>query len=452
MTAPLTLPALAEAHAAGEIDTVVAAQVDMQGRLMGKRFHAAHFLESAHAGTHGCNYVLATDMEMETVEGYAAASWAKGYGDYEIVPDLATLRRAPWAEGTALVLCDVADHHGEAVAHAPRTLLKRQMARLAERGWTALAASELEFFLFRQSYEAAQRAGYAGLETFSAYNEDYHVLQTAKAEPILRAARNHLVGAGIPVENTKGEADAGQQEINVAYADALTMADRHAIVKGALKEIAWAAGRAVTFMAKWSDRHAGNSCHVHMSLADASGPLFPDGADPDGMSPVMKAWLAGLLAHAPEIAVFLAPYVNSYKRFVAGTFAPTRIVWSPDNRTAGFRTVGAGTSAHRVECRIGGADLNAHLAFAALIAAGLSGVERGMTLEPPAAGDAYAGAGREIPGTLREAADRLERSEMLRAAFGDAVVEHYVRAARWEVEVTDRTVTDLDLRRGFERA
>ena len=454
MKGATTLEELARAAAAGEIDTVVAAQVDMQGRLMGKRFHVEHFLESAHAGTHACDYVLATDMEMETVPGYAAAGWAKGYGDHELRPDLSTLRRAAWAEGTALVLCDTLDHHGAGeIAHAPRTLLRGQTARLAERGWTALMASELEFFLFRQSYEEAEAQGYAGLTTFSAYNEDYHVLQTAKAEPILRRARNALRASAIPVENTKGEADAGQQEINVAYAEALTMADRHAVVKAALKEIAWSAGRAITFMAKWDDRHAGNSCHVHMSLADDAGrPLFPHPDRPHAMSPLMESWIAGLLAHGPEIAWFLAPYVNSYKRFVAGTFAPTRLVWSPDNRTAGLRVVGEGTPALRVECRVGGADLTPHLAFAALIAAGLSGVEQGLELEPPFKGDAYGGAGREIPRTLREAAAAMDGSAMLRAAFGDAVVDHYVRAALWEQEVSDAKVTDLERRRGFERA
>jgi len=454
MPGALTLESLAEAVATGGIDTVVAAQIDMQGRLMGKRFHAAHFLETAHRGTHGCNYLLATDLEMATVEGYAATSWAQGYGDYVMRPDLSTLRRTPWAEGTALVLCDTLDHHGEhEIAHAPRTVLKRQCARLAERGWTANAASELEFFLFRQSFEQAEAQGFAGLETFSAYNEDYHVLQSFKAEPLMRAVRNALHGADVPVENTKGEADAGQQELNVVYADALSMADRHVVAKSAVKEIAWSQGRAVTFMAKWSDRHAGSSCHVHLSLADAAGaPLFPDPAGPDGMSPTMRAFLAGLLAHAGEIAPFLAPYVNSYKRFVPGAFAPTRLVWSPDNRTAGFRVVGGGTPALRVECRVGGGDLTPHLAFAALIAAGLAGVERGLELEPAAAGDAYAGAGREIPRTLRDAAAALDRSETMRAAFGDAVIDHYLRAFAWEQEVADARVTDLDLKRGFERA
>jgi len=452
MTGMLTVEDLRAAAAAGEIDTVVAAQVDMQGRLVGKRFHVEHFLASAWEETHACNYLLATDLEMATVPGYAAASWAGGYGDDVLRPDLSTLRRTPWADGTALVLCDALDPRGAPVPHAPRNVLRAQTDRLAARGWTAMMASELEFFLFRQSYEEAQAQGFRGLETFSAYNLDYHILQTAKEETVMRAIRNGLVGAGIPVECTKGEADAGQEEVNVRYADAATMADRHAIMKAACKEIAWAKGRAITFMAKWSNGHAGNSCHLHQSLADAQGrPLFHDPADAHGMSALMRSWMAGLLAHAAELTCFLAPYVNSYKRFVPGAFAPTQAVWSLDNRTAGYRVVGEGTTGVRVECRVGGADLTPHLASAALIAAGLSGIERGLELEPPVRGDAYGAQGREIPATLREATAALDGSEMLRAAFGDGVIDHYVRAARWEQSEADRAVTDWDVARGFER-
>ena len=454
MSGLLSLHDLRAAAASGQIDTVTAACIDMQGRLMGKRFHVDHFLDSAHEETHGCTYLLATDLEMSTIDGYKAASWSRGYGDYVLKPDLATLRRTPWAPGAALVLCDILDHHHAPVPHSPRALLQAQAARLAERGWTAMAAPELEFFLFRESYEDAQAAAHRGLTTFSAYNQDYHVFQGFKEEGLMRLLRNHLRGADIPVENTKGEADAGQSELNVRYADALTMADRHAIMKTATKEIAWSQGRALTFMAKWSTRHAGSSCHVHMSMADAEGrPLFHDPAAPHGMSDLMRHWLAGLIAHAPEITLFLAPYVNSYKRFVAGTFAPTRLVWSLDNRTAGFRVVGEDTRAVRAECRIGGADLCPHLAYAALIAAGLAGVDRGLALPDPYDGDAYAAeAVPEIPRTLREAMAAADRSELLRGAFGDDVVDHYLRAAAWELEECDRVVTDWDLARGFERA
>jgi glutamine synthetase len=437
----------------GTIDTVVAAQVDMQGRLMGKRFQSEYFIDSAWQETHSCNYLHATDMEMETVPGYAATSWAAGYGDYVMKPDLSTLRRTPWLEGTALVLCDVLDHHTHAdVPHSPRAVLKRQVARLADRGWTAMMASELEFFLFRESYDEAGDGGYRALTPISRYNEDYHIFQTTKEEDVMRAIRTGLQGAGVPVENSKGEADAGQEEINVRYADALTMADRHAITKNAVKEIAWSKGRAVTFMAKWDTARAGNSCHVHQSLADGSGaPLFHDAGAQHAMSATMRSYLAGLLAHADDIACFLAPYVNSYKRFQEGTFAPTSTVWSMDNRTAGFRVCGADTKAVRVECRIGGADLNPYLAYAAMIAAGLDGIDRGLDLEPAFTGDAY-GATRRIPSTLRAATETLRGSEMLRAALGDEVVDHYVHAAEWEQSEADRCVTNWDLTRGFERA
>jgi glutamine synthetase len=452
----LTLKELSGLAEAGEIDTVIMAQVDMQGRLMGKRFHVAHFLESAHEETHSCNYLLTVDMEMEPVPGYKTASWEKGYGDYMMKPDLSTLRRLPWAEGTALVLCDILDHHGEEeIAVSPRAILKRQLARLAERGMTAMMASELEFYLFSHSFEEAHARGYRGLTPASAYNEDYHIFQTAKEEGVMRAIRNGLYGAGIPVENSKGEAWAGQEEINVRYAGALTAADNHVITKHGVKEIAWKNGHAVTFMAKYDTAAAGSSCHIHQSLwsADGATPVFFDPEAEHGMSETMRHYLAGLLAHAAEVTLFLAPYVNSYKRYVAGTFAPTRMVWSRDNRTAGFRVVGEGTKAVRVENRIGGADLNPYLAFAAQIAAGIKGIDEKMALEPEFRGDAYqARRARVIPRTLRDAARAAKRSAMLREAFGEEVVEHYVHAAEWEISEADRVVTDWDLARGFERA
>ncbi|KGE00839.1 glutamine synthetase family protein [Rhizobium sp. YS-1r] len=442
--------------AAGRIDTVIAAQVDMQGRLMGKRFQAEYFIEGAWKETHSCNYLLATDIEMETVPGYKASSWEQGYGDYTMKPDLSTLRRLPWLEGTALVICDVLDHHThEEVPHSPRAILKKQVKRLEAMGMTAFMATELEFFLFDQPYDSAREGGYRNLKLASAYNEDYHIFQTTKEEEVMRAIRTGLQGAGIPVENSKGEASAGQEEINVRYADALTMADRHVIIKNACKEIAWSKGKAITFLAKWNYGAAGSSSHIHQSLwnSDGTTPLFFDKDGKHGMSDTMKHYVAGLLAHASEITYFLAPYINSYKRFMAGTFAPTKAVWSKDNRTAGYRLCGEETKAIRVECRVGGSDLNPYLAMAALIAAGIDGIERKMELKPAFVGDAYHGTDvREIPKTLRDATELMSSSELLRTAFGHDVIDHYVRAARWEQEEYDRRVTDWEVARGFERA
>lgn len=455
MAGKLTFDELKQAVDGGEIDTLLAVQVDMQGRLVGKRFQAEHFVESAWEETHSCNYLLATDMEMVPVGGYRATSWAAGYGDYIMKPDLATLRRTPWLAGTALVICDVLDHHThEDVPHSPRAVLKKQMARLEAKGMRAFMGSELEFFVFRESFEEAEAKGYRNLTPISAYNEDYHIFQTTKEEDVMRAIRTGLQGADIPVENSKGEAEAGQQEINVRYADALTMADRHSIIKNGCKEIAWAKGRAISFLAKWNTGRAGNSCHLHQSLAGLDGtPLFHDAGAEHGMSALMRHYLAGLLHHSGEITYFLAPHINSYKRFMAGTFAPTKAVWSMDNRTAGYRICGAGTKAVRIECRIGGADLNPYLAMAAMIAAGLDGIERQRSLEPAFVGDAYGDDGvRAIPSTLRDAAAAMDTSAMLRSAFGDDVIDHYVHAANWEQFESDRCVTDWEVARGFERA
>ncbi|HCL65107.1 MAG TPA: glutamine synthetase [Rhizobium sp.] len=456
MAAQYTFDELKKDVAEGRIDTVLACMVDMQGRLMGKRFHAQFFVDSGYKETHSCNYLLATDMEMETVPGYKATSWEKGYGDYALKPDLATLRRVPWLEGTALVLCDVLDHHThEDIRHSPRAILKKQVARLEAMGLKAFMATELEFFLFDQTYDDARASGYRDLQLASGYNEDYHIFQTTKEEDVMRAIRNGLQGAGIPVENTKGEASAGQGEVNVRYADALTMADRHVIIKNACKEIAWQRGKAITFLAKWHYNAAGSSSHIHQSLwtVDGGTPLFFDENGEHGMSPTMKHYMAGLLAHASEITYFLAPYINSYKRFMAGTFAPTKAIWSKDNRTAGYRLCGEDTKAIRVECRVGGSDLNPYLAMAALIAAGIDGIEKKLELEPAFVGDAYgAREVREIPRTLRSAAVALSGSVMLRAAFGGDVVDHYVRAAEWEQEEYDRRITDWEVARGFERA
>jgi glutamine synthetase len=455
MAGMLSFKDLQDAIAGGEIDTVIACFPDMQGRLIGKRFQAEFFLDSAHEESHGCDYLLANDIDMEPVPGYAAANWEKGYGDFVMRPDLATLRRIPWLPGTALVLCDVLDHHHhEPVPHSPRAVLKKQIERLAAAKMTAYFATELEFYLFIETYESALAKRYADLKTAGNYIEDYHVFQTSKEEDVMRAIRKGLQGAGIPVENSKGEWGPGQEEINVRYADALTMADRHVILKNGCKEIAHGLGKAITFMSKWRYDLAGSSSHVHASLWDASGktPLFYDAKGEHGMSALMRHYVAGQLAYAREITWFLAPYINSYKRFQAGTFAPTKAIWSMDNRTAGFRLCGAGSKSIRIECRVGGADLNPYLAIAALIAAGLAGIEQKMELEAPYVGDAYHGEKlREIPKTLREAAALMDGSKMLRAAFGDAVIDHYVHTAEWEQFEYDRRVTDWELKRGFER-
>ena len=456
MTVTYSFDDLKKDVAEGRIDTVLACLVDMQGRLMGKRFHAQYFIDGAHEETHSCNYLLATDMEMETVPGYKSTSWAAGYGDYTMKPDLATLRKLPWLEGTALVLCDVLDHHTHAeVPHSPRAVLKKQVKRLEALGLKPFMASELEFYLFDQTFDDARESGYRDLRTASGYNEDYHIFQTTKEEDVMRALRNGLQGAGIPVENSKGEASPGQEEINVRYAEALTMADRHSIIKNATKEIAWQRGKAVTFLAKWNYNLAGSSSHIHQSLwsLDGKEAKFFDRDGKYGMSEMMRMYVAGLLAHAGEITYFLAPYINSYKRFVAGTFAPTKAIWSKDNRTAGYRLCGEGTKGIRIECRVGGSDLNPYLAMAALLAAGIAGIEQKLELEAPFEGDAYGGRDiREIPKTLRGATAALKESDMLREAFGDDVVEHYVRAAEWEQEEYDRRITDWEVARGFERA
>jgi glutamine synthetase len=456
-TGMLTLDELKKEVAAGAIDTVVAAMVDLQGRLIGKRFHAEFFVNGGYEETHGCNYLLGVDIEMEPVPGYKATSWEKGYGDFVLKPDMATLRRTPWLEKTALVLCDVLDHHThEDVPHSPRAILKKQLKRLDDMKLKAYFASELEFFLFDDDFETCHRKGYRDMKTAGYYIEDYHILQTSKEEVYMRALRNGLNAAGIPVENSKGEWGPGQEEINVRYSDALTMADNHAIIKNGAKEIAYGIGKAITFMAKWDYGMAGNSSHIHQSLwsADGKTPHFFDKENGHhGMSKMMQHYLAGQLTHARELTYFLAPYINSYKRFMAGTFAPTKAVWSFDNRTAGFRLCGADTKAIRVECRIGGADLNPYLAFAALLAAGLDGIDKKIELEQVFTGDAYSAAQqlREIPKTLREGIELLDNSKFLRNALGDDVVDHYVHTGKWEQFEHDRRITDLELKRGFER-
>ncbi|ODT82834.1 MAG: glutamine synthetase [Pelagibacterium sp. SCN 64-44] len=450
--AAYSLEQLREDVEAGRIDTVLVAFPDMQGRLIGKRFQAQFFLDGAMDETHGCDYLLADDIDMEPVPGYAAANWGKGYGDFVMKPDLDTLMKCTWLEGTALVLADVLDPQHEQVPHAPRNVLKRQLARLAEMGLSANFASELEFYLFDDSFRAAHEKGYRNLTTAGYYIEDYHIFQTTKEEDVMRALRNHLNASGIPVECSKGEWGPGQEEINVRYAEALEMADRHVVIKNATKEIAFAQGKAVTFMSKWAYDLAGSSSHVHMSLAKAGENQFVGAKDELGMSDLMKHFMAGLLTYAGDITYFLAPYINSYKRFQAGTFAPTKAIWSRDNRTAGFRLCGENTRGIRVECRIGGADLNPYLAFAALLAAGLKGIEDKLVLEPGYSGDAYSGKKlREVHKTLRDAIGALRKSKMLAEAMGPDVIAHYVHTAEWEQFEYDRRVTDWERQRGFER-
>lgn len=438
----------------GRVDTVLVAFPDMQGRLIGKRFQAQFFLDGAMEETHGCNYLLANDIDMEPVPGYQAANWGKGYGDFVMKPDLATLMLCTWLEGTALVLADLVDHHHhEPIPHAPRSILKRQLARLEALGLSANFASELEFYLFDETFRSAHDKGYQNLTAAGYYIEDYHIFQTTKEEGVMRSLRNHLHASGIPVENSKGEWGPGQEEINVRYAEALTMADRHVVIKNATKEIAYAKGKAVTFMAKWAYDLAGSSAHIHMSLAKDGKNQFVEQSDALGMSGLMKHFMAGLLTYAGDITYFLAPYINSYKRFQVGTFAPTKAIWSSDNRTAGFRLCGEKTGGIRVECRIGGADLNPYLAFAALLAAGLKGVEDKLELEPAFSGDAYAGESlREVHKTLRDAISALKSSDMLVEAFGADVVAHYVHTGNWEQLEYDRRVTDWERKRGFEQS
>ncbi|MDO7684490.1 MAG: glutamine synthetase family protein [Loktanella sp.] len=454
MTKPHDFETLKKMVASGEIDTVLVCFVDMQGRLMGKRFHAVNFVETSFKETHCCNYLLATDLEMGTPSGYASTSWQSGYGDYVMAPDLTTIRPVPWLEGTAMVLCDVLDHHThQPISHSPRAILKKQIKRLEALGLEAKMATELEFFLFAKTLDEIRKEGFRNLEPISAYNQDYHIFQTTKEEGVMRPIRNLLFAAGLPIENTKGEAEAGQEELNIRYAPALDCADYHSIAKHAIKEIAWQNGHAATFLPKWHKDRVGSSSHVHQSLWKDGEAAFFDKFQPHGMSKLMGHYMAGLIKYAPDYVYFLAPYVNSYKRFAKGTFAPTKTVWSVDNRTAGFRLCGENTKGVRVECRIGGSDLNPYLAQAAMLAAGIKGIEDALELPPATTGDVYVDAkAADIPQTLRAATLTLRKSAFLREAMGDDVVDHYTRAAEWEQEEFDRVVTDWEIARGFERA
>jgi glutamine synthetase len=430
----------------GAIDTVIVAFTDMQGRLMGKRLHGEFFLEGevAEHGVEGCNYLLALDMEMDPIPGYGIASWEQGYGDFALAPDMATLRRIPWLEGTALVLCDVLWHDGSPVNPSPRQVLKRQVERAGELGYTAKFGSELEFYLLKDSYEEAHAKHYRDLTPSVPYILDYHILATTYDEPLIRQIRNGMQGAGIRVETSKGEAWPGQQEINFRFDDAVTMADNHTIYKNGAKEIAHLNGQSITFMAKPDHTWIGNSCHIHSSLWRDGESAFA------GESEVFKQYLAGQIASLKELAIFLAPTINSYKRFAAGSWAPTTLAWGHDNRTCGFRIVGHGAGL-RAETRIPGGDANPYLAFAALLAAGLDGVEQGLELPPPLEGNAYESDAERFPHSLREAIAALEGGTMARAAFGDDVVDHYLNYARTEQRLFDEAVTCYERERMFER-
>ena len=454
MTANLTFDALKEAAASGTIDTVLVCLVDMQGRLMGKRFHVSNFLDSAHEETHCCNYLLATDVEMATPDGYASTSWEKGYGDYVMKPDLSTLRPVPWLDGTAMVLCDLIDHHThEPVPHSPRQMLKAQVARAAKIGFTPMMATELEFFLFADSFTTLRQRDFRDLSPIAGYNADYSIQLTTREEHVMRPIRNRLVAAGVPVENSKGEAEIGQEELNIRYGEAVLCADHHTIAKQAVKEIADQHGHSATFLAKWRSDRVGSAAHIHQSLMGADGPAFYDAEAEHTMSDIMKSYVAGLLKYSPDITFFLAPYINSYKRFVPGTFAPTKIAWSVDNRTAAYRLVGDGTKGVRIECRMPGSDINPYIACAAQLAAGLTGIEEGLELGAPVSGDVYGMDDvPEFPMTLGAATEALTNSAMLRRVMGDWVVDHYTRAAEVEQEAFDAAVTDYEVKRGFERA
>ncbi|MGW5325969.1 glutamine synthetase family protein [Streptomyces sp. NPDC004014] len=447
-TPPLSVEELRALVAGGEIDTVVLAFPDMQGRLQGKRFAARFFLDEVlHHGTEGCNYLLAVDTEMNTVDGYAMSSWDRGYGDFAMRPDLATLRRVPWHPGTALLVADLAWSDGSPVAVAPRQVLRRQLERLAGLGYTAQAGTELEFIVFKDSYEQAWDADYRGLTPANQYNVDYSILGTGRVEPLLRRLRNDMAGAGLTVESAKGECNPGQHEIAFRYDEALVTCDQHALYKTGAKEIAAQEGVSITFMAKYNERE-GNSCHIHLSLAGADGANAMAG--PDGMSDLMRHFLAGQLAALRDFSLLYAPNINSYKRFQPGSFAPTAVAWGHDNRTCALRVVGHGRSL-RFENRLPGGDVNPYLAVAGLVAAGLHGVEQRLELPEPCPGNAYTADYEHVPTTLREAAELWENSPVAKAAFGDEVVAHYRNMARVELAAFDAAVTDWELRRSFER-
>src|ERR1035437_957980 len=435
----------------GAIDTVLVAFPDPFGRLVGKRFRADYFLDSVSSqGTHGCSYLLTVNLDMDPLDGFKVANWDTGFGDFAFRPDLSTLRVLPWQPGAALVICDLAKHDGSLVAEAPRSVLKRQLDLLAAKGLSCYCASELEFYLFNQSYHLAFTGGYRDLQPASDYRIDYHLMQPTRDEPLMRAIRNGMTAARVPIESSKGEWGRGQHEINFTYAEPLAMADMHVLFKQGLKEITEQQGKAVTFMAKYSPAEAGSSCHIHISLWKGGQNLFWD-AKSRAESRLGRQFLAGLMKYAPELCLFCAPTINSYKRYQPDSWAPTRMAWATDNRTVGFRVVGHGT-AFRIENRMPGADANPYLAFAAMIAAGMAGVEEELECGEEYRGNAYIDPKlARLPGSLRDAVELFDRSKFERAAFGDPVVDFYVHHARIEQQAFSDAVTDWEKLRYFER-
>jgi glutamine synthetase len=449
--APLDVDTLRREVEDGTIDTVVVAITDMQGRLQGKRIHADHFLADVlDHGTEGCNYLLAVDIDMNTVSGYAMSSWDTGYGDMVMRPDLSTLHRIPWQEGAVGVLCDVLWEDGSDVAASPRQVLKRQTARLEDRGLAAFVGTELEFIVFLDSFEEAWEAGYRDLTPGNLYNVDYSILGGARVEPLLRRIRLGMAGAGLVVESAKGECNLGQHEIAFKYAEAVTTCDGHSIYKTGAKEIAAQENHSLTFMAKFNERE-GNSCHIHLSFRGVDGSaVMADHDSPDGLSDLGRAFIAGQIEHLAELTLLFAPQINSYKRYVEGSFAPTAIKWGHDNRTCALRLVGHGHSL-RLENRVPGGDVNPYLAVAGIIAAGLDGIDRHVPLEPAFEGNAYAAEAARVPTSLAEAVALWENSEWVRETFGAEVQAHYARMGRVELEAFGRAVTDWERYRGFER-
>jgi glutamine synthetase len=434
----------------GTVDTVVVAFTDMQGRLQGKRLHGRYFVDHVvDHGTEGCNYLLAVDVDMNTVDGYAISSWERGYGDMEFVLDHRTIRMLTHLPATAMIQCDLVWLDHNPVAQSPRAILQRQLDRCADRGWTALAGTELEFIAFDTTYEQASVDHYRDLTPVNQYNVDYSIVGTTRAEPLLRAIRNHMYDAGLDVEGVKGECNFGQHEIGFLYADALTTADNHSVYKTAAKEIAAQQGKAITFMAKYNQRE-GSSCHIHLSLRGTDGSLVFWDEENDRRTALYDHFVAGVLATAADLTLLYAPNINSYKRFAAGSFAPTAIAWGLDNRTCAIRLVGRGPSA-RMENRLPGADVNPYLALGAMLAGGLHGIENELPLEDELVGNAYASDREQVPTTMAEARERFATSALARKAFGDDVVDHYVNMADVELAAYNAAVTDWELRRGFER-
>ena len=447
----MTLKQLTQQVRDGKIDTVIVALPDPFGRLVGKRFRAEVFLDSvAKHGTHGCNYLLTVNLDMDPLDGFKVANWAAGFGDFALQPDLETLRIIPWQAATAMVICDHVKHDGSLVDESPRSVLRRQIESLKKQGLTCFCASELEFYLFNQTYHSAFAAGYRDLQPSSDYRIDYHLMQPTRDEPLMRAIRNGMTAARVPVESSKGEWSRGQHEINFVYDEPLAMADMHVLFKQGAKEMAAQHGKAISFMAKYAPGEAGNSCHIHMSLWRGRQSLFP-ATRGNGGTKLFRQFLGGLIKYSPELCLFFAPTINSYKRYQAGSWAPTRMAWAVDNRTVGYRVVGHGPS-FRIENRMPGADANPYLAFAAMLAAGMAGVREQLDCGDEYLGNAYIDPKlNRLPGSLREAADLFQNSKLARMALSDAVVEFYAHHSRLEIEAFNNAVTDWEKTRYFER-